>query len=159
MSYISLIFTIFVNTYKHLSTSTTVLMFNNWYSLLAMKVLSLSPLDFPFVAWIIKSCRRHLFTGWLLTKPLLKRSTSSTLILPSILCGEVPFSWHICFLWSHQCPISKDAFCSCLIKVPPSVFDTDSRAKKSCLWFLEFNRAGEQKNDLFAWIHLSCLTG
>lgn len=155
----SLIFRIFVITYKRLSTLTTVVMFNNWYSLLAMKVLSLSPFDFPFVAWIIKSCRRHLFTGWLSTKPQLKRSTSRTLILLSILCGKVPFSWHICFLWSHQHPISEDAFCYCLIEVPPSVFDTGSRAKKSYLWFLEFNRAGGQKNDLCAWIHLFCLTG
>lgn len=135
----SLIFMMFA------STSTAVVMFNNWYSLLAMKVLSLSPFDFPFVAWIIKSCRRHLFTGWLSTKPQLKKSTSRTLILASILCGQIPFSWQICFLWSHQCPISEDAFCSCLRKVPPSVFDTASCAKISYLWFLEFRRARRQK--------------
>lgn len=97
------------------------------FLLLAMKVSSLSPFVLPFVARIIKSCRRHLFIGWLSARPQLRRSTSTSLILTSTLGGQAPTTRPICCLWSHQCPITKDDFFSCLRKVTPLVLGNDQK--------------------------------
>lgn len=133
-------------------------MVNNCYLLLAIKVLSLSPFVCPFVAWTIKSRRRHLFSGWLSARAQLKRSASRGLIFTSALGGRGPSTWPIRCLWSHRRPITEDVCCSGLIKVPPLVLDNMQRKKKK-LWFLKSNKGGGQKNDPCARTRLFCLSG